>query len=105
MADSKYGNIFTEGEVRQIVQECAEQGWGSESELDEFLSGFRRKFPPEEPTFTLRARDRRALGAVRFYADNQSLNAPQNHLAGVDRAVSDFEAYRRNNPGEMKEPD
>ena len=68
-------------------------------------NGVRFKFPPDEPTFTLRARDKRALAALRYYRDHQSPIAPTNHLDGIEAAYRNFDDFAINNRELMKEPD
>lgn len=109
MSDRKYGRIFTEEDVLRIL-------WYSQNNPDRAMEpttviakmdedGANFKFPVEEPTFTLRARDRRAAGAIHHYRDHQSPRAPLNHLDGIDRAEQDFLLFRRNFPELLKDPD
>jgi hypothetical protein len=119
MADKKYGEMYTEDELVQVVQMAVESAVGFVSNgesSDEVIERFsdadirevartdiKRKFHPGEPIFILRGQDKRALGAVRFYREHQWPSATQEHLDNIDDAVADFEAYR--NLGHMKEPD
>lgn len=112
MSDSKYGRIFTESDVEKILEHLHDTYASSSpppvlenvlGAMDE--NGVRFKFSEEEPTFILRARDKRAIGAIRYYRDHQSPRAPQNHLDGLDKSVDLFEKYRIECAGEMKEPD
>jgi hypothetical protein len=65
----------------------------------------RFKFDADEPTFTLRGRDQRAIAAIRYYRDHQSPNAPIGFLEGIDGALSDFDRFRHEHPAMMKQPD
>lgn len=105
MTDRKYGRVFTEDDVRQIVQWAIENEIETETELSAYLGEFEGKFPADEPTFTLRARDQRAIGALAFYRSHQSHTAPANHLDGIQAAVNDFDRYREENRELMREPD
>lgn len=119
MADNKYGELYTEDEVVQLVKMAVESavnfmdnGESPDDVLERFTDAdirevartdIERKFHPGEPLFVLRGQDKRALGAVRFYREHQWPSATQEHLNSVDAAVERFEAYR--NLGHMKEPD
>jgi hypothetical protein len=117
--DNKYGELYTEDEVVQLVRMAVESavsyvdnGESQEDVLERFgdadirevaRTDIDRRFNPGEPLFVLRGQDKRALGAVRYYRDHQWPNATQQHLDSVDAAVERFEAYR--SLGHMKEPD
>lgn len=119
MADNKYGEIYTEDEVVQIVQMAVKEvlkgireGNDEDTINDVFNEGdirevarteVDRRFLPGEPLFILRGQDKRALGAVRWYRDHQWPNATNEHIEKIDDAVALFEEYRK--VGVMKEPD
>jgi hypothetical protein len=119
MADNKYGEIYTEDELVEVVQlavtSVLEQVANNvdfneiklrfnEADIREVArADIERTWKVGEPLFILRGQDRRALGAVRWYRDHQWPNAPREHLEAIDEAVARFEAYR--NIGSMKEPD
>lgn len=119
MADNKYGEIYTEDELVQVVQMAVKEalravhdGHTDDVIIDTFNEGdirevarteVERKFLPGEPLFILRGQDRRALGAVRWYRDHQWPNATTEHIEKIDDAVALFEEYRK--VGAMKEPD
>jgi hypothetical protein len=119
MADNKYGEIYTEDEVVEVVQmavdgvlKLIDEGLDRNEIKLRFNEGdirevarteIERHWLPGEPLFILRGQDRRALGAVRWYRDHQWPNAEQEHLDRIDNAVDLFEAYR--SIGAMKEPD
>lgn len=105
--DNKYGRIFTASDVEKILEFAGDENSIS---LDEILpkmeeAGVRFKFPADEPLFTFRGRDKRAIGAIRHYQDHQSPNAPVNHEAAIEAAMKSFIAYREDHPELMKEPD
>ena len=119
MADTKYGEVYTEEELITVVQmavvsvlEAVSNGEADEDIKRQFTAGeicqvarndIDRKFSPGEPLFILRGQDKRALGAVRWYRDHQWPSATQDHLSNIDKAVEHFEAYRQIGP--VKEPD
>ena len=119
IADNKYGELYTEDELVQVVRMAVEETIGlcESGETDDmvwerFTEGnirevarteIERKFKPGEPLFILRGQDRRALGAVRWYRDHQWPNATQEHLESIDEALAFFESYRK--MAGTKEPD
>jgi hypothetical protein len=119
MADNKYGDIYTEDEVVEIVRLAKTEvlnlvkSGSSDDEIDErFSEGnirevarteIERVFHPGEPLFVLRGQDKRALGAVRWYRDHQWPGSKNDHIDSIDEALARFEAYRK--LGSMKEPD
>lgn len=105
MACNKYGRIFTQDDVYSIVEHAIEREFEETEDLTLYLEDFKGRFDKDEPLFVLRARDKRAIAAVRNYRDNQNPRAPQNHLDGIEKAMSEFEAFRVKNVDKMKEPD
>jgi hypothetical protein len=110
MSDSKYGRLFTEQDLIDFAYHVGEELAGvdrgfSKDQLDSMVDDFTGKFPPGEPLFLLRARDKRALGAVRHYRDHQSQKAPSNHLDGVEKAYRQFSLFAEEHPDLMREPD
>jgi hypothetical protein len=120
MADNKYGEVYTEDEVVQmvtmavqsVVDWCASGNGKIEELWQRFSEGnirevartdIERVFNPGEPLFILRGQDRRALGAVRWYRDHQWPNATKEHLDSIDEALAFFESYRK--MAGTKEPD
>jgi hypothetical protein len=117
--DRKYGRMFTMSDVLAIIELVANtkevRGIDPEqifTEIETCDGPFldmeappRFKFDKDEPTFTLRARDKRAVGAIKFYEDHQSPRAPVNFLEGIEAARRDFDVYRTTYPAQMKEPD
>jgi hypothetical protein len=112
MADRKYGRIFTMSDVQKIIEWYEMNGVNPDfsmtpfdEAIDEMDEVVRFKFPYDEPTFTLRGRDQRAIGAIRFYEDHQSPRAPVGFIEGIEDARRDFVEYRDQHPEMMKEPD
>jgi len=113
--DNKYGRIFTQDDVRMILErydpEFSDGEFGdSDENLADLLrdmdaSGVRFKFEPDEPLFVFRGHDKRAAGGIRHYRDHQSPNAPRNHVYAIEAALRAFDDYRQANPGKMREPD
>jgi hypothetical protein len=61
--------------------------------------------PDDEPVFILRARDKHAVATLVSYLGHcQRGPTTEYHLQGIDKAVAAFEAFRRNNPDQMKVP-
>ena len=58
--------------------------------------------PEDEPVFVLRAKDRQALRALRYYRDGLK-NPP--HVVAVNQRIEQFEAFADAHPERMKEPD
>jgi len=110
MADMKYGRLFTLSDIEKIIKPIVPAaGKDIEGLIDLVNSmednGTAFKFPANEPTFTLRARDQRAIGAIVYYRDHQSKSAPANHLDGIDNSVKAFDKFRFEHRELMKEPD
>lgn len=107
MADGKYGRIFTQDDVCEIVRFMRPDGFDAgsvEAAIEELDSDGSATFPPEEPIFTLRAKDRCALGTVRYYGD-LIVRSPEEHKDSVERAVRTFEQFRADHGDRMKDPD
>jgi hypothetical protein len=110
VADNKYGRIFTQGDVEKILERYDPEFAHGDIEFADLLDdmdkeGVRFKFPADEPLFILRARDRRAFGAIRHYQDHQTRNAPSNHQDAIEKAIRDFSNFRESNSNLMREPD
>jgi hypothetical protein len=111
MSDNKYGRLYTEADLIAFAHHCTQEWAGmdrgmSEDRVRKELADFKEfKFPDDEPLFLLRARDKRALAAIRFYMDHQSPRAPVNHMDGIELAFRDFDHFAINNPERMREPD
>ena len=110
MPDSKYGRLFTEDDVIELMTQAASAYVGIErgpsvNQLMYIIADFEGKFPVDEPNFLMRGKDRWALGALRHYQQHQSSNASQDHLDNIDNAVVAFEQFRLNHKDRMKDPD
>jgi hypothetical protein len=110
MSDSKYGRIFTEAEVENLVHVAGVTGRDYASLVQSavgkdgnFDSAY--VFPEDEPLFILRAQDRRALAAIREYYAQCMNVCDQNHLDAIEKAMSDFDKFRQTYPDRMKIPD
>ena len=107
--DNKYGRIFTESDVRKVIEYVIAGDYGPDqfpdilAEMDGDQVRF--KWEEDEPVFVLRARDNTAEGAIRFYRDHQRPGAPPNHLDAIERACTAFREFRADNPHLMKDPD
>jgi len=101
--DKKYGRLFTEDDVRTLVEVA--MSLDEEINIQTFIDEFEGKFPVDEALFLLRAQDKRALGAIRFYYDHQSPRANQGHLDAIQHAIDSFDKFRLKNVERVKEPD
>lgn len=97
----KYGRLFTEDDVRSMLEAYEETGHN----FDDLVQSGRFTFPEDEPLFVLRAQDKRALGAIRYYQDHQNPRASIAHLNNIERAVRAFEDFRFHKADRLKEPD
>ena len=121
--DSKYGRLFTEGDVDMLV---AAMGFAdmpehvvplrrrAERRLAE--EGFELRFPTDEPLFLLRGQDKAATEAIgnvietpessRSYLQAcRAVGAHNDHLAAVNSASAEFETWQQQNPDRVKVPD
>lgn len=110
MSDRKYGRMFTMADLEKIGERLLEEADTHGVTVGRVLQkmddeGVRFKFGKDEPTFTFRARDERAVAGIRYYEDHQSPNAPVGFLEGVAAARRDFERFRDEYPELMKQPD
>lgn len=111
MSDNKYGNLYTEDDVKKIVQHCMEQEIQGDDELMEIIERLRAddglKFMAGEPLFVLRGKDRLALAAVRCYLERceGSQHVPAAHIDSVVTAVHGFECFRADFPEVLDFPD
>lgn len=110
MADTKYGRVFTEQDVRMIVQAAIESDCESDQELTKVIetldNGQELKFPPDEPIFILRGQDQCAPAAIDDYREwCVEAGAQQAHLDAVLKAEQHFEAFQTNNPDRVKVAD
>jgi hypothetical protein len=103
--NSKYGRLFTEADVRKYIEGLGGVDFSGSIDDDSELSTVESTFPEDEPLFVLRAKDRRALGAVRFYYTHQSNYVTDKHLQGIERAIKAFDEFRNQHPERLKEPD
>lgn len=120
MADSKYGRLFTEDDVREIVNaavfagiELAESGdeedtrnFHGDAIYDAVVSGVDVKFPEDEPLFVLRAQDDIAFDTIlAYYEACKDAGIRQEHLDNVDASIELFRKFRDENPDRVKDPD
>ena len=60
------------------------------------------EIPNDEPVFLFRARDNKAMSAIRFYS---TLIDNAEHKAAVEYVLSKFDVWRYENKNLTKEPD
>ena len=105
MADSKYGRIFTEDDVRSLMYEASQTG-AKTVDILRMIADFKGRFPKDEPVFVLRAKDRRSLSPIRqYYQTCTTAERPAEHLDGIEHAMAAFEDFRTAHPDHLKEPD
>lgn len=112
MADGKYGHLYTEADVRKVVNHLSEKQSFDSENIDGALKRLKFTFPADEPMFLIRAKDRFGLAAVRnyrthaFYAMvNKKKAGFSNFIKSIDNAVDAFEKFRIDNADKMKDPD
>ena len=101
MADEKYGRIFTDTDLRNVVQRAMEQDIQSEDELDQIIARMDGegsfKFPADEPVFVLRAQDMAAASGLYGYQEGvenfDDGSVPQEHKDGIDKAIKSFSKF------------
>ena len=110
MPDAKYGKLYTEQDVRLIVQTAIENDIDSETQLDAILENLGKEsqlaFPADEPLFLLRGQDLLAAEAVHHYANSSAANGvdpQQQHSVRV--AAQTFVDFKVQNPDRIKLPD
>lgn len=111
MPDGKYGRIFTEEDVREIlVFACDDNKLSAGEAMNDLVhskhSPVQTRFPADEPIFVLRGQDRLALGAIQHYYHRcMGRLRPQALLTEVERALKAFEQFRADHPDRIKYPD
>lgn len=106
MADRKYGQLFTEDEVRKLIG-YATPDVSFEEALEEFEADDRvLTLPPDEPTFVLRAQDVAAMVTLNSYRQEAvNAGAAEAHITGVEETIAQFQNFAAQNPNRMKVPD
>lgn len=117
MADSKYGRIFTEADVKNILAAGIRAGIEFENneptvdghhdfDVDAVYEGIGMptKFPEDEPVFVLRGQDPVAVETIRDYAARtNAVGSPAEHVAAVVNALAVFNEFKINNPDRIKD--
>lgn len=109
--DGKYGRIYTEKDVRLIVQTAMENDIESEDELDGILAELDAPdsdltFFPDEPLFVLRGKDYSSVETIQNYRKITHGNgSPPEQVDSVDRAIQSFAQFAAGNPDRMKVAD
>lgn len=112
MGDSKYGRIFTEGDMIVFNSRIRERSEAEDRKLtdeevrEELASWKESHFPPDEPIFTIRAQDQAALKSIESYRHiAEEAGSPESHIATVESALDAFDDFRTDNPDRMKAAD
>lgn len=114
--DSKYGRIFTQDDVVNIVFRAFDIDNDNDGfDLDDIIRIIekdeklieQRTFPDDEPLFILRAKDQLAYSAIEQYqiVCDEDGDVDEGHRAGIDEARKRFVEFRNENPDRMKIPD
>lgn len=129
MADSKYGRLYTERDVRRMMSVLAAettrhavemqqrggdwQGPQSVQEaeavcdrlLAEDAASGNLAFPADEPLFLLRGQDWASKAAIGSYLDEcEGLGSPAEHLQRIEDARADLIAWQEQHPERVKVP-
>lgn len=105
MSDSKYGRIFTEADVLEVVRHWTGVRPTSERLSECIEARIETTFPAGEPVFVLRAKDELAPVAMLAYALDAEARSLWSVADGVwfdRRAVVDWQLA---NPSLVREPD
>lgn len=97
----KYGRIFTEADVREILRTEMTDG-----DIDIALEQLKSTLPANEPIFVIRAHDKLALEVLHHYrmlAVNGG--ASEALVTSVEEAAKAFQRFSTENPDSMKVPD
>lgn len=113
MSDTKYGRIFSEEDVKSIVEYALEHGFETEEETETFLSDYEGKSPSDEPVFVLRGQDNFAVATLERYVElcrSGNPGIPQvissaEHQNEAIRALEGFREFQRDNAERVKVPD
>lgn len=102
MADNKYGRIFTEADVVELLSVA-----NPDISLDEAIGSAQGlKFPIDEPVFLIRAQDKLAPQAVANYLSMSQANGVNpDQLELVARTVNDIKVFQRDHADKVKLPD
>lgn len=91
MADKKYGRLFTETEVRSLINTALYTG----KRFDDLADSIPYTFPPDEPTFVLRAQDALAIPTISDYARHcLDGGASPQHIERIMEAYNEFLEWR-----------
>lgn len=110
MADNKYGRLFTEDDLRNVVQKAMEQSITGDDGLDKILVQMYEDgeftFGKDEPLFALRGQDKLAVQAISDYGSISSANGVhQDQQHAVQKALDQFKVWQRAHPDRVKLPD
>jgi hypothetical protein len=110
MADNKYGRIFTEEDLRNVVANAIDEKIDGEDGLDQIIvrmyDNGEFKFPKDEPLFMLRAQDQLAVQAISDYSSMSAANGVnQDQQHAVQQALDQFKVWQRVHSDRVKLPD
>ena len=106
----KYGRLFTEADVQQIVNLARLEG--SPVMVDEIVLDIEQRhlrqmtFPAGEPLFLLRGKDSLAPAAIDLYANLCHIaHADPKHTEGAQAAAAEVRIWQRMNAETTRTPD
>lgn len=104
--DSKYGKIFFEEDLVQIIEEAQANPDKTVSQILQEIPEDHPRIPHTEPVFIIRAKSETAPAAVRAYADiSAAAGSLPNHIASVRAVAESMEDFQRDHRDLVKIPD
>lgn len=117
MAEAKYGRLFTQEEVEELLEDAVTAasgmgvGEGDVTRMREALNGAKGerlaggRFPEDEPLFLLRGQDLYAPVAIRAYAEHLLEQGDVGMAGEVDEQLQRVRSWQRANRGRVGLPD
>lgn len=104
--DSKYGKVFFEGDLVQIIEEAQKNPDKTVSQILTEIPDDHPRIPHTEPVFIIRAKSETAPASVRAYADiSAAAGSPPAHIAAVRAVAESMEEFQRDHKDLVKIPD
>lgn len=114
--DGKYGRLFTEADVVNLMEKAAEvgrdnaggnyEGESLEDSLAEILGETESTIPRDEPWFVIRGKDQLAPTVIRDYATRAEFErCSEDFVRQVNEAADHIEQWQAENPDRTKVPD
>jgi predicted transcriptional regulator len=106
--NGKYGRLFTEADVVNLMDKAWEEGRGEgdEESLAEILETTETTIPRDEPWFVIRGKDQLAPTVVRDYATRAEFErCDEDFVRQVNEAADHIEQWQEEHPDRTKVPD